>query len=291
MDVGDDAVIDRYGFDVLIEVLRGRGLRTMGPVVRDGAIVHGEIGTTSDLPEGLARPRRAWKVQAHPRRKLRAVRVGRRPSVVEVRVLRPQPRPCGGRRSPRARWPCPSRRTSRSPWPSSGPGPARWPRSGSSIEYSATARCPMTGTRRAVTERSLWRSSAEPPRAPASALPWAPAPEPVPGTTWPSPSWQDRSTVNVRTTSGSVRSPGPRPWPRFPTGPPTKPCARVAGRSSTGLPSGWAGPSTPRTCPGSWPGISNTRAGARWPNAACRAAIAPWSAPRASAVTSRTSPT
>ncbi len=60
MDVGDDTVIDRYGFDVLIEVL-GRGLRTMGPVVRDGAIVHGEIGTTSDLPEG-------WHDHAEPGR-------------------------------------------------------------------------------------------------------------------------------------------------------------------------------------------------------------------------------
>ncbi len=59
VDVGDEAVIDRYGFDVLIEVLRGRGLRTMGPLVRDGAIVHGEIRTTSDLPEG-------WHDQAEP---------------------------------------------------------------------------------------------------------------------------------------------------------------------------------------------------------------------------------
>jgi ferredoxin len=52
VDVGDDAVIDRDGFDLLIEVLRARGLRTMGSVVRDGAIVHGEIRSTSDLPEG-----------------------------------------------------------------------------------------------------------------------------------------------------------------------------------------------------------------------------------------------
>ena len=52
VDLGDDAVIDRHGFDVLLEVLRGRGLRTMGPVVRDGAIVHGELATTSDLPVG-----------------------------------------------------------------------------------------------------------------------------------------------------------------------------------------------------------------------------------------------
>jgi sulfhydrogenase subunit beta (sulfur reductase) len=52
VQIGDDAVIDRDGFDVLIDVLRGSSLRTIGPVVRDGAIVHGEISSTSDLPEG-----------------------------------------------------------------------------------------------------------------------------------------------------------------------------------------------------------------------------------------------
>ena len=51
------------------------------------------------------------------------------------------------------------------------------------------------------------------------------------------------------------------------------PSVLVGGRSSTAQPSGWDGLSTPRTCPGSWPGISNTRSGARWPNAASRAAI------------------
>ncbi len=45
-------MIDRDGFDALIAVLAGRGLRTMGPVVRDGAIVHGVISSTADLPEG-----------------------------------------------------------------------------------------------------------------------------------------------------------------------------------------------------------------------------------------------
>ena len=52
MQVGDDAVIDRGGFDALIDVLRRSGLRTMGPIVGDGAIVHGEIRSTADLPKG-----------------------------------------------------------------------------------------------------------------------------------------------------------------------------------------------------------------------------------------------
>ena len=52
MQIGDEATIDRPGFDLLLDVLHRRGLRTIGPVVRDGGIVHGEISTTSDLPEG-----------------------------------------------------------------------------------------------------------------------------------------------------------------------------------------------------------------------------------------------
>jgi sulfhydrogenase subunit beta (sulfur reductase) len=49
---GVPEIIDRAGFDLLLDVLRQSGLRTMGPVVRDGAITHGEISSTSDLPEG-----------------------------------------------------------------------------------------------------------------------------------------------------------------------------------------------------------------------------------------------
>ena len=52
MHIGDEAIIDRSGFDLLLEALHRRGLRTIGPVVRDGAISHGEISSTSELPEG-----------------------------------------------------------------------------------------------------------------------------------------------------------------------------------------------------------------------------------------------
>ena len=52
MDIGDDLVMDRHGFDLLLDVLRRRGLRTIGPVVRDGSIMHGEVSSTADLPEG-----------------------------------------------------------------------------------------------------------------------------------------------------------------------------------------------------------------------------------------------
>jgi|SRR5271166_1475529 len=52
MDGAQDAVIDGDGFDALIAVLGSRGLRTLGPVVRDGAVVHGEVAGSGDLPTG-----------------------------------------------------------------------------------------------------------------------------------------------------------------------------------------------------------------------------------------------
>jgi len=49
---GDDAVIDLEGLDRLLELLTARGYRTIGPVARDGAIVHGAIAGVGDLPAG-----------------------------------------------------------------------------------------------------------------------------------------------------------------------------------------------------------------------------------------------
>ena len=50
--IGDTLVLDRAGIGQLIENLRAGGARTMGPVVRDGAIVPGEITGVDDLPTG-----------------------------------------------------------------------------------------------------------------------------------------------------------------------------------------------------------------------------------------------
>ncbi len=49
---GADAVIDLGGLDRLIVRLGERGYRTIGPVARDGAIVHGDVGGAGDLPAG-----------------------------------------------------------------------------------------------------------------------------------------------------------------------------------------------------------------------------------------------
>jgi len=48
----EPVVIDRGGVDALIAALRSRGYRTIGPVVRNGAIVHAEISSVADLPAG-----------------------------------------------------------------------------------------------------------------------------------------------------------------------------------------------------------------------------------------------
>jgi len=45
-------VLDRAGLDRLIGALSARGYRVLGPTVRDGAIVYGELGGTADLPVG-----------------------------------------------------------------------------------------------------------------------------------------------------------------------------------------------------------------------------------------------
>jgi ferredoxin len=52
MRIGDAAVIDVRGLDALIRILGALGYDTMGPVVRDGAIMPGPVGGVADLPVG-----------------------------------------------------------------------------------------------------------------------------------------------------------------------------------------------------------------------------------------------
>ena len=61
MVAGDTAVIDRAGLDRLIDVLRHRGYRVIGPTLRDGAIVLDELTSGARLPDG-------WGVDVAPGR-------------------------------------------------------------------------------------------------------------------------------------------------------------------------------------------------------------------------------
>lgn len=46
-------VLDRQHFPLLLEALSKRGYRTLGPTVRDGAIVYDELSSVEDLPIGV----------------------------------------------------------------------------------------------------------------------------------------------------------------------------------------------------------------------------------------------
>ena len=52
MEVKPPAAISLGQFQQLIEALVSRGFRVLGPVVRDGAIVYGDVGGIRDLPAG-----------------------------------------------------------------------------------------------------------------------------------------------------------------------------------------------------------------------------------------------
>jgi ferredoxin len=52
VSVGDVVVLDVAGLDELIHRLGAGGYRTTGPVVRDGAVVPGDLGGAADLPRG-----------------------------------------------------------------------------------------------------------------------------------------------------------------------------------------------------------------------------------------------
>ena len=52
MQLGDSVVIERGALDALLGALRDRGYETVGPTIRDGAIVYDEIHGVSDLPAG-----------------------------------------------------------------------------------------------------------------------------------------------------------------------------------------------------------------------------------------------
>jgi sulfhydrogenase subunit beta (sulfur reductase) len=67
MKVGDRVVLDRERFDALFQSLRCRGYRIVGPVLRDGAIVYGELGGASDLPAGWADEQEPGRYRLRPR--------------------------------------------------------------------------------------------------------------------------------------------------------------------------------------------------------------------------------
>ena len=52
METTRESVITLDGLGELVEVLRGRGYRVVGPTLRDGAIVYDELDSAAELPAG-----------------------------------------------------------------------------------------------------------------------------------------------------------------------------------------------------------------------------------------------
>ena len=150
---GDDAVIDLDGLDRLIALLVARGYRTIGPVARDGAIVHGEVAGAGDLPAGwhdIQAPGR-YRLEQAGDPELFGWAVG--PASWKSEFFQPAETVWRAsvtrRRAVRASAAAP--RTGR--WPSSAPGPANWRRWTCSTASSPAARSPTTATRPAGPER------------------------------------------------------------------------------------------------------------------------------------------
>lgn len=61
------AVIDIGGLDILLRLLAAQGFRVLGPTVRDGAIVYGEIASVTDLPRGLRDEQSGGRYRLVPR--------------------------------------------------------------------------------------------------------------------------------------------------------------------------------------------------------------------------------
>ena len=82
-DAAARAVLTRDGAQALIEALRRRGYRVVGPTLRDQAIVYDDIDGVADLPRGLDRRAGRRHLPAAAARRRRAVRLRRRPAFLE----------------------------------------------------------------------------------------------------------------------------------------------------------------------------------------------------------------
>ena len=78
MSIGEQAVLTREGLQALIDALRRRGRRVIGPKLEDQAIVYDEIAALDDLPRGWSDEQDGGHYRARAPRRRGAVRLCRR---------------------------------------------------------------------------------------------------------------------------------------------------------------------------------------------------------------------
>ena len=81
---GRAAVLERRDFDALVDALSRRGYTVVGPTVRDRAIVYDEIALERRPPGRLDRRAGRRALPAAPARRRGAVRLRRRPALLEA---------------------------------------------------------------------------------------------------------------------------------------------------------------------------------------------------------------
>lgn len=67
-EVGTTGVLERSGFPILLKSVSGAGYQIVGPTVKDGAIVYGDISSVEDLPVGITERQEAgtYKLEKRP---------------------------------------------------------------------------------------------------------------------------------------------------------------------------------------------------------------------------------
>ncbi len=64
---GEAVTIDRSGFDGLLTAIADRGFEVIGPTIRDGAIVYGEVASSADMPVGMTDEQDGGTYRLHER--------------------------------------------------------------------------------------------------------------------------------------------------------------------------------------------------------------------------------
>ena len=84
LEISMASVIEPEALETLVAVLRRRGFRVLGPMVRDGAIVYADLASAAELPIGVEGRPGAGQLPARAPRRRRPLRLRGRAALVEA---------------------------------------------------------------------------------------------------------------------------------------------------------------------------------------------------------------